>query len=71
MFTACVIGDPASLVQWQSQPVGGSCTDVSGATSATLTVNNVAASDDGTQYGAVFTNVAGSTTSDPATLHVQ
>jgi beta-glucosidase len=70
-FTAYAIGDPASLVQWQSQPAGGSWTDVSGATSATLTVNNVAASDDGTQYRAVFTNVAASTTSDPATLHVQ
>jgi hypothetical protein len=50
--------------------VGGSWTDVSGAISATLTVNNAAASDDGTQYRAVFTDVAGSTTSDPATLHV-
>ncbi len=44
---------------------------MSGATSATLTVNNVAASDDGTQYRAVFTNVAGSTTTDPATVHVR
>jgi hypothetical protein len=36
-----------------------------------LTVSNVAASDDGTQYRAVFTNAAGSTTGHPATLHVQ
>jgi hypothetical protein len=59
-------------VQWQSQPAGtGSWSDVPGATSTTLTVNNVAASDDGTQYRAVFVNAAGSTTSNPATLHVQ
>ena len=41
-----------------------------GGTTMTLTVTAPPASADGTQYRAVFTNLAGSTTTDPATLHV-
>jgi hypothetical protein len=70
-FTAQATGDPAPLVQWQSMPVGGAWTDVPGATATTLTVNHPPTSADGTQYRAVFVNLAGSSTSDPATLHVQ
>jgi beta-glucosidase-like glycosyl hydrolase len=69
-FTAQAIGDPASIVHWQSMPVGGAWADVPGATAITLTVSQPPASADGTQYRAVFVNLAGSTTSDPATLHV-
>jgi beta-glucosidase len=70
-FTPQATGDPAPLVQWQSMPVGGAWADVPGATTTTLTVNAPPASADGTQYRAVFTDLAGSSISDPATLHVQ
>jgi beta-glucosidase len=70
-FTAHASGDPTPLVHWQSMPVGGAWADVPGATTTTLTVSAPPASADGTQYRAVFTNLAGSTTTDPATLHVQ
>ncbi|WP_326950654.1 glycoside hydrolase family 3 C-terminal domain-containing protein [Amycolatopsis sp. NBC_01307] len=66
-FTAYAVGDPAPLVRWQQWLPGGEWADVPAATSPTLTVSGAA---DGTQYRAVFTNLAGSTTSDPATLHV-
>lgn len=66
-FTAVATADPRALVQWQSMAPGGNWTDVTGGTSNTLTVN---ASDYsvGTQFRAVFTNLAGEATSDPATL---
>jgi beta-glucosidase-like glycosyl hydrolase len=70
-FTAHATGDPAPVVQWQSSTSGGPWTDIADAASATLTVSKVTAADDGTQYRAQFRNVADSTTSDPATLHVQ
>jgi hypothetical protein len=70
-FTAQATGDPFPLVQWQSEPAGGTWADVSGATSTTLAVSSPQATDDGSQYRAVFVNAAGSSTSDPATLHVQ
>jgi hypothetical protein len=69
-FTAFAIGDPAPLVQWQSQAPGGTWADVQGATSTTLTISSVSSSDDGAQYRAVFINAADTTSSDPATLHV-
>jgi beta-glucosidase len=69
-FTAQATGDPFPLVQWQSEAAGGTWADVSGATSTTLTITNPQAADDGRLYRAVFVNAAGSSTSDPATLHV-
>jgi beta-glucosidase len=68
-FTAHATGDPAPLVQWQSKTPTGAWTDVPGATTTTLPVSPATA--DGNQYQAVFSNLAGSSTSDPATLHVQ
>jgi predicted alpha-1,2-mannosidase len=71
-FTAAASGDPAPVVQWQSAtPGSASWTDVSGATSPTLSVPDVASTADGTQYRAVFTNLAGDVTTSTATLHVQ
>jgi predicted alpha-1,2-mannosidase len=71
-FTAAATADPVPVVQWQSLPPGGTdWVDVSGATSATLTVAGVTAGADGTQYRAVFTNLAGTNTSNAATLHVK
>jgi hypothetical protein len=71
-FTAAATADPEPIVRWQSLPPGATdWVDVSGATSATLSVAGVTAGADGTQYRAVFTNLAGTTTSNGATLHVQ
>jgi hypothetical protein len=59
-------------VQWQVSTNGGSSySDVSGATSATLTVSPTSVAQSGNRYRAVFTNAAGSTTTDAATLTVQ
>ncbi|WP_203919451.1 glycoside hydrolase family 3 C-terminal domain-containing protein [Rugosimonospora africana] len=69
-FTAQATGDPGPLVHWQSMAPGGDWADVPGATGTTLSVAGVPASADGTGYRAVFVNVAGTTTTDPATLHV-
>jgi hypothetical protein len=58
-------------VQWQQSTDGGSTwSDISGATSTTYTTTNVLASDNGDRFRAVFTNVAGSATTNPATLSV-
>jgi hypothetical protein len=69
-FTAAASGSPAPTVKWQSSTNGTTWTDVSGATSATLTVANTTLAQSGTKYHAVFTNTAGSATSDAATLTV-
>ena len=69
-FGAAASGIPSPTVQWQvSIDSGGTWSDVSGATATTLAF--VAQfSDNGKQYHAVFANVAGTATSDPATLTV-
>lgn len=71
-FTAAATGTPAPTVKWQSAPAATSTwTDIAGATSTTLTVPNVqAATDNGKQYRAVFTNSAGSVNSSTAVLSV-
>ena len=67
-FTAAASGNPAPTVQWQVSTDGGTTfTDVPGATSATYTFTT-AAGESGNEYQAVFTNAAGSATSNPATL---
>ena len=70
-FTATATGDPAPVARWQSLAPGSTdWVDVAGATSSTLTVTGVTTGADGTQYRAVFTNLAGSAPTQPATLHV-
>jgi len=69
-FTAAASGSPAPTVQWQSSSDGTTWTDVNGATSATLTVAGATVAQSGTKYHAVFTNSAGSATTDAATLTV-
>ncbi len=70
-FTAAAGGNPAPSVQWQQSTNGGATwNNISGATSTTLTLNNVNSSQNGYEYLAVFTNSAGSTTSAAATLTV-
>ena len=69
-FTAAADGSPAPTVQWQLSTNGGTTyTDISGATSATLSVT-ATAGQDGTLYRAVFTNIAGATPTTAAKLSV-
>ncbi len=63
-FTVLASGLPTLTYQWQKNGA-----NIDGATSATLTLNNVQASDAGA-YTVIVANVAGSATSDPATLTV-
>jgi hypothetical protein len=71
-FTAAARGNPAPTVQWQVSTNGGSTyTNIAGATSATLTLSGVTASQNGYRYRAVFTSSLGSATSSAATLTVQ
>ncbi|HEY2589541.1 MAG TPA: hypothetical protein VGI81_27590, partial [Tepidisphaeraceae bacterium] len=69
-FTATAYGTNVS-VQWQVSTDGGNTwAPISGATFTTLTVPSTTAAENGNQYEAVFTNGAGSVTSNPATLTV-
>lgn len=69
-FTAIAAGSPSPTVQWQVSTDGGvTFNDIPSATSTTLSFT-AAASDDLHKYRAVFTNLAGTVTSDPATLSV-
>jgi hypothetical protein len=70
-FVAAASGTPAPGVQWQISTDGGSTwANISGATSTTLTVPGVTPPQNGNQYRAVFSSVAGTATSNPATLTV-
>ncbi len=67
-FTAAASGNPTPTVQWEVSTDGGTTfTDISGATSTTYTLTT-AAGENGNQYRAAFSNVAGTANSDPATL---
>jgi hypothetical protein len=71
-FTAKASGSPTPTVQWQVSTNGGNTwTNLSGATSTTLKLSNVKATQNGDEYQAVFTNIAGSATTSAATLTVQ
>src|ERR1051326_9416424 len=67
-------GNPVPTVQWQlSTDNGVTWTNISGATSTTLTVTNPSVSAGGNQYRAVFTNTCNgnqTATSNAATLMV-
>jgi hypothetical protein len=70
-FTAAATGTPTPTVQWQVSTDGGKTfSDVSGATSTTLTFV-AAASENGDKYRAVFTNALATADSSVATLTVQ
>ncbi len=62
-------GIPAPTVQWQFNS-GGGWTTMAGETSTILRLQNISASQKGTQYRAVFTNDCGTVVSMPATLDV-
>jgi IPT/TIG domain/Bacterial Ig-like domain len=60
----------AAKVQWQVSTNGVAWSNVSGATSATLSVGPTSVSESNDEYRAVLTNGAGSTTSSEVTLTV-
>jgi hypothetical protein len=69
-LSAAASGVPEPIVQWQERPAGGSWADVAGATSPTYVfVASTAQNHD--RLRAVFTNAAGSATTQVATLTVQ
>jgi len=71
-FTASASGSPTPTVQWQVSTDGGkSFSNITGATSTTLTLTNVSFALNGHEYRAVFTNSAGSATTTAAVLTVQ
>jgi hypothetical protein len=68
-FTASASGSPAPTVQWEVSTDGATWTEITGATNTSYAL--VAPfGDSGYRFQAVFTNSAGSATSDPATLTV-
>ena len=68
-FTSAASGTPTPTVQWQYSTNGGSTwTNLSGATSTSLTLSNLTAFENGWKVRAVFTNGAGSATSNAATM---
>jgi hypothetical protein len=69
-FVAAANGNPTPTVQWQLSTNGGvSFSNISGATSTTLSFTAVQGNN-GNQYRAVFTNSVGSATTTAATLTV-
>ena len=73
-FTAAASGFPAPTVQWQVSSSGGSSwsndTTDAGATTNALTIADPPAAASGNSYRAVYTNAAGSATTNGATLTV-
>ncbi|MCL2307953.1 MAG: immunoglobulin domain-containing protein [Proteobacteria bacterium] len=70
-FTVTATGNPAPDYQWEVSTDGGTTwANVAGATSATLTLNNVVQADSGNQYRCVVSNVYGSVNTFAASLVV-
>ena len=68
-FTAGASGNPTPTVQWQYSTNGGSSwSNLSGATSTTLTVGPLTNFENGWEVRAVFTNSVSSATSNAATM---
>ena len=71
VFTAAASGSPAPAVQWQRSGDGGATwAAIAGATSARFATPALAVGDNGTRFRAVFSNAAGSATSNAAALTV-
>ncbi len=70
-LTAAASGAPTPAVQWQLSTNGGSSyTAIPEANSTTLTLTGVGTNQNDNRYRAVFTNAAGSATTNAATLTV-
>jgi Putative Ig domain/Immunoglobulin I-set domain len=70
-FSAAASGSPAPTVQWQlSTNAGATFTNIAGATTGTYNLSTTTLTENNDRYRAVFTNPAGSATSNPATLTV-
>jgi hypothetical protein len=71
VFTASATGNPTPTVQWFLSTDGGKTfASIAGATSTTLTVPPVGIGGNGWQFRAVFTNSAGTATTNAAQLTV-
>jgi DNA-binding beta-propeller fold protein YncE len=68
-FSVTATGLPAPTYQWQRN-IGGTFTNISGATSTSYTVSSPAAADDLAQFQVVVSNSGGSVTSQTAVLAV-
>ena len=69
IFNSAASGSPAPTVQWQESTNGTTWNNITGATTGTLTFATTVA-DNNKQYRAVWTNIAGTATSNAATLTV-
>jgi len=70
-FQATSTGTPAPTVQWQmSMDAGVNWSDIGGATTASYTTPATVLADDGKRFRAVFSNGAGTATSNSARLTV-
>jgi hypothetical protein len=70
-FIAAASGSPTPTAQWQLSTNGGATWgNIAGATATSFSVTNTTTSQSGSEYRAVFTNSAGSATSNAATLTV-
>ncbi len=69
-FTATASGTPTPTVQWQVSTNGSTWSTITGATGTMYVTPVTAAADSGNKYRAVFTNGAGSATTDGASLTV-
>jgi alpha-tubulin suppressor-like RCC1 family protein len=71
-FTSTASGTPTPTVQWEVSTNGGATwSAIEGATATKLTIASAHVSENGNQYRAHFTNVAGEATSKAATLTVR
>ena len=68
-FSSAANGSPAPTVQWQQSTNGTTWTNITGATTATLSFTSTIA-DNNKQYRAVWTNTSGTVNSNAATLTV-
>src|SRR5438132_52865 len=70
-FEAAADAFPAATVQWQKSTNGGTTwSNIAGATAAKFTIASTKTSENGNEFRATFKNVAGTATSEPATLTV-
>lgn len=70
VFSAAATGTPDPSVRWESSADGEHWAPVAGAASASLELHELILGQSGTRFRAVFTNEAGSATTEPAVLTV-